>query len=67
MNPTNEPLENVTVAVRTETETAGWTDQRCRETVLNGETRHSAWETGYRFFTVPLLPPYEMGLLEAEE
>ncbi|MBO6053848.1 MAG: hypothetical protein J6Q17_08925, partial [Clostridia bacterium] len=64
MNPTNEPLENLTVAVRSDAATASWTDQSCRETVLSGEARSAAWETGYRFFTIPVLPPYEMGLLE---
>ena len=65
MNPTNEPLENLTVAVRTDAGSASWTDQRCRETVLNGTSRSAAWETGYRFFTIPRLAPYEMGILEA--
>ena len=66
LNPTNETLESLSVAVRTESVSAVWIDERCKSTVLKADQRSETWDSSYRFFTIPVLPPYEMALLEAE-
>ena len=63
LNHTNQPLENVRVAVRTEKEEATWYD-------ITGNAHSVPCEKGeqndgYRFVTVKQIPAYEMVLIEA--
>ena len=62
LNPTNQPLENLRVAVRTEKESAVLYTADGAAQSLPCETDTAA--DGYRFVTVPRLPAYEMILIE---
>ncbi|MBQ8509374.1 MAG: hypothetical protein IJ493_05630 [Clostridia bacterium] len=61
-NPTNEHLENVRVAIRTEADSAVCRHQDMTAVTLRGVMPEEGEK--YRIFTVDKLPPYEMVLLE---
>ena len=63
-NPTNQPIEDLTVAVRTNADDGVYVDQQCVRTDLRGEERMAEQSAAYRRFRIPLLPPFGMGLLE---
>lgn len=62
LNPTNESLEDLVVAVRSDRRTASLRRMN-GETVLL--TEHRPMEEGYCFFRIPCIPPYEMAVIEA--
>ena len=71
-NPTNAPIEGLTVAVRTNCARGTFTDQRGGVRRPGGEKREgpagfAELTEKYRFFAVGTLAPYEIGILEAED
>ena len=63
INPTNQPLKGVRIAVKTQKTEAVWYSQNTETTKLFAE-KQTEEGGNYRFFTAESLPAFEMALLE---
>ena len=66
LNPSNEPLENIRVAIRADGRNGKYWDMTAAEHTLPFTETVDMCGYRYAIFTLPALPPYSMALLQTE-